>query len=435
MGGLCIEHGRWVDFRGMLREERVVVRDGRIRLGVTPESADRVIDAADALVLPGTIDAHTHLREPGQEYKEGIDNGTKAALAGGVTTVLDMPNNVPPTNSARLLAAKAALFRARSRTNWGLHVQAPVDGVDEVDGVDVVDGLGPHASAKVYMAKSSGLPALTDGQTLRKIFLAHRRVSIHAEDETKFLPAERFGPRSHHLQRPREAVASALQRIEEALLALPEGRRPRLVLCHASTREEVAWLSRMKAAGHDVWGETCPHYLLLSEADYVREGPRLKVNPPLRTAEDVAALRCALEEGSLDFVSSDHAPHTPQEKADEASAPSGIPGVEWTMSLLLSLVDTGVLDLKRLVEVASRNAARCYAIADRGEIADGAWADLVVVSKRAGRGKHAVISRAGYDPYPHLALEWAVEATVVSGRLAFMNGKFEEGVRGQEVIV
>jgi dihydroorotase len=425
MGGLCIEHGRWVDSRGKLREERLVVRDGRIRLGASPEPADRVIDAAGALVLPGAIDAHTHLREPGQEYKEGIDNGTKAAVAGGVTTVLDMPNDVPPTNSAARLAAKAALFRAKSRVNWGLHVQAPVDEVDDVDA----------ASAKVYMAKSSALPALTETQALQRIFAAHRRVAVHAEDETRFLPAQRFGPRSHHLQRPREAVVSALPKIEEALLALPEGRRPRLVLCHASTSEEVAWLARMKAAGHDVWGETCPHYLLLSEADYVREGPRLKVNPPLRTAEDVAAIRGALKDGSIDFISSDHAPHTPQEKADEATAPSGIPGIEWTMPLLLSLVDAGLLDLTRLVEVASRNAARCYGIAERGEIADGARADVVVVSKRPGRGKHAVISRAGYDPYPHLLLEWAVEATIVSGTLAYLDGKFEEATRGQEVIV
>lgn len=419
---MTLTNGRWPDAHGALREDDLVVQGGRVHLGVRPDPADPVLDARGGLILPGAIDAHTHLREPGQEHKEGIDSGTRAALSGGVTTVLDMPNNAPPITSAGTLAAKAALFRAKSRVNWGLHVQAPV-----------LDAplLGPHASAKVYMARSSSLPAVQGADTLREIFATHRRVAIHAEDESRFLPAERFGPRSHHMQRPRDAIASALRVIEGVLASMPPALQPRIILCHASTQIEVEWLAHVKAMQWDVWGETCPHYLLLSEADYVRDGPRLKVNPPLRTAADVAAVRRGLGDGTIDFVSSDHAPHTPAEKADEVNAPSGIPGIEWFLPALLSLVDLRVLPLARLVEVASASAARCYQLSGRGLIEDGARADLTVVSRH--RATRPTRTRAGYDPFEQLGLEWTVDATLVSGRLAYAGEVFTEGARGEEV--
>ena len=422
MTGMTLTNGRWLDARGALRDGELVVRDRRIRLGARPDPDDPILDARGGWILPGAVDAHTHLREPGQEHKEGIDSGTRAALTGGVTTVLDMPNNTPPITSAATLAAKAALFRAKSRVNWGLHVQAPV-----------LDPplLGPHASAKVYMARSSSLAAVRGADALREIFATHRRVAIHAEDETRFLPAERFGPRSHHLQRPPEAVASALRAIESALESMPPALRPRIILCHASTALEVDWLAHVKAMQWDVWGETCPHYVLCTEADYLRDGPRLKVNPPLRPAADVAAIRRGLADGTIDFVSSDHAPHTPAEKADEASAPSGVPGIEWFLPALLSLVDEGVLPMARLVEVAGASAARCYQLSGRGLIEDGAWADLAVVSRH--RASRPPRTRAGYDPFAHLGLEWKVDATVVSGRLAYAGEVFTEGILGEEV--
>jgi dihydroorotase len=422
MAGMTLRNGRWLDARGATCEGDLVVQDGRIHLGARPDPGDPVVDAQGGWVLPGAIDAHTHLREPGQEHKEGIDSGTRAALAGGVTTVLDMPNNAPPITSAATLAAKAALFRARSRVNWGLHVQAPVE--DRAP-------LGPHVSAKVYMARSSSLPALREAEALRDTFATQRRVAIHAEDESRFLPAGHFGPRAHHLERPPEAVAAALRTIEGVLESMPPGLRPRVILCHASTQIEVEWLRRVRSTGWDVWGETCPHYLLLTEADYLREGPRLKVNPPLRTAADVEAVRRGLAEGVIDFVSSDHAPHTPEEKADEARAPSGLPGIEWFLPALLSLVDQQVLPPSRLLEVSSASAARCYQLSGRGLIADGAWADLAVVSRH--RPVRPLRTRAGYDPFAHLGLEWTVDATVVSGRLAYAGGAFTDGVLGEEV--
>jgi dihydroorotase len=424
---MLIQNARWVDPRGQIQTGSLRIEGDRIRVPPATMAAapgEQVIDGSDLWVLPGLVDAHTHLREPGQAYKEGIENGSKAALRGGVTTLLDMPNNVPPIVTAARLAAKRALFAGRCRAHWGVHVQAPVDDPQ---------ALGPHAAAKLYMAKSSELPAVRDLEGVTRVLSQHRRVAVHAEDESCFLPPASFADgRGHHLERPVAAVKAALQTLETALKNLPEPGRPRLVLCHATTAEEVAWLRRMKASGFDVWGETCPHYLLFTSEDYVREGPRLKVNPPLRSRADREAVRRALVEGELDFVSSDHAPHSPAEKADETHAPSGIPGIDWMAPALLHLIDTGIIDWPRFIQVSSTNASRCYGLESHSGIADGALADLLLVSRNTDLAPPVTL--AAYAPYTALGFAWRVDMTLIRGRVAFDHGRFNDEISGEEVI-
>ena len=413
MADLTLLDASWLGPDGRFHDGTLVVREGRLRLGEEPDPRAPTLDAAGLRVLPGAIDAHTHLREPGQEHKEGIERGTRAALAGGVTTVLDMPDGVPPVDSEGTLERKRALFREKARTNWGLHVQAPFAG-----------SAARTASATVSLARTSTLPALRADQ-LAEIFRSHRRVAVFAEDEAKFLPASAFmDKRSHHLQRPREAVASGLMALEKALGSLPAQQRPRVVLCHMSTQLEVAWLERAKSMQWDVWGETCPHYWRLTERDYVLEGPRLKVDPPLRTEKDALAILDAVACGTVDFVSSGHATHAPEEKEDEAGALAGIPGLEWHLPLLLELVDQGHVGWPRLAELAWANAARCYGIRGRAVIAEGMAADLVLVGKASRPGpKPRPITGAGYDPYPGHTFAFQVEATVVGGSLQRSRGE------------
>ncbi|MBI5511858.1 MAG: dihydroorotase family protein [Deltaproteobacteria bacterium] len=420
---MIIDNVRWLDAAGRLRDGPLWLASGRIRLAKPDGELGAVLNGNSGLVLPGFVDTHTHLREPGQAQKEGIDNGSHAACKGGVTTLLDMPNNVPPIVSSDRLAEKRARFAAACRCNWGLFVQAPVADPER---------LGPHAGVKLYMAQASALPALSDLDAVADVLGRHPRVVVHAEDETRFVPATSTTLRPHHERRPREAVLQALATVEQALASIPEARRPRLILAHAATLEEVRWLQRMKAAGFDVWGETCPHYLLLTEADYLREGARLQVNPPLRTPADRDALLAALADGTLDFIGSDHAPHTPAEKAAAAGAPSGIPGIEWLAPALLHLVDRGLFDLARLNAITSANACRCYGIRERGAIADGRIADLVLLTPEAAAGKP--ITRAAYEPFAHLPLRWRTEATLVNGALAYHHGRECPPTRGQEVV-
>ena len=424
---MLIANARWIDAAGCPQTGALRIDDGRVYPEVgagLSHGAPEVLDAAGLLILPGLVDAHTHLREPGQAYKEGIANGSRAALKGGVTTLLDMPNNVLPITTSARLAEKRALFRRDCRTHWGVHVQAPVADPE---------ALGPYASAKLYMARSSELPAVRDLESVTLVLSQHRRVTVHAEDETCFLPTSAFEtPRTHHLQRPVAAVTAALQTLERALEDLPETQRPRLVVCHVTTAVEVAWLRRLKASGLDVWGETCPHYLLFCDEDYVREGPRLKVNPPLRSIADREAVRQGLAEGVLDFVSSDHAPHAPMEKVDEARASSGIPSIEWMAPALLHLVDRGLLTWSRFLQVSSVSACHAYDIRDRGEIAAGKIADLILVRREPDLSPP--LTRAGYAPYAALGFAWRVEKTLVRGRVAFERDGADSPILGEEVI-
>lgn len=419
---IVISPARWLTPRGDLVSGRVVVEDGRIRL-LSP--ADAIppcpvwIDGSDSLVLPGAIDPHTHFREPGQARKEGIRNGSRAALKGGVTTVLDMPNNRPPITTETRLVAKAARFRREALVNWGLHVMAlPRHGPPGV----------PFASGKIYMARASTVRPVRSEAAIRKVLTRWPLVTVHAEDEAEFLEDDRHRP--HHERRPRAAIVRALATLQRCLETV--GKPVRLVLCHVSTAEEVAWLQRQKRRGFDVWAETCPHYCVFTQDDYLAHGAPLQVNPPLRTEEDKAALLDAFQEGVIDFVASDHAPHLPAEKAAPLP-PSGIGGIEWMTPVMLHLVDRGLLSLRRLHDVRVA-AARCFGIRCREGIVDGASADFTIV-RRGHRGpQDRVVTRAQSAPYESLGLEWTVHATLVNGRLVYRDGEIVDCVQGKEVI-
>ena len=392
--------------------------------------AARKIDAGGMFLVPGLIDAHVHLREPGQTYKEGIANGTAAALKGGVTTVLDMPNNLPPITTPELFEEKCARFAAKSRVNYGLFLQATAGGL-----------RAPRTAAgvKIFMAKGSVLDAISGVDALAAVFRAQDRVVVHAEDEREFFHSveksfPQCGKNVHHLKRPKAAVATALKTIEAAWRKVPEAGRPRLVIAHVGTAEEIAWVGRMKRLGHDVWAETCPHYFLFTEKDYLEQGGWLQVNPPLRGEEDRAAVYEAVVNGGIDFVSTDHAPHAPAEKGSEAP-PSGIAGIEWLGPILLTMAKRGEITWGRYLELSGRNAAQCYGIEGRGGIREGAWADLVLVEagKREGKKPERIVTRAAFHPYRQSEFSARLRAVWVNGRTAWVDGRVRRGVKGEEV--
>ena len=418
---LRIDHATWLRADGTTGRGTLLATGDRVRLlpkGAAAPSADVVIDGTGGVVVPGLVDPHTHLREPGQATKEGITNGTRAALAGGVTTVLDMPNNRPPTSTAARLEAKRARFRRKSRVHWGLHVQA-----SEID--EVLD-MARIASVKIYMARSSTDTALNAPGRLREIFASTPRVAIHAEDEAQF-PTGAEGP--HDMLRPREAVRTALRKIEDTLEALSPEDRPRVILCHIATADELVWLRHMKARGFDLWGEAVPHYTVFTREDTLRLGGRLHVNPPIRTAADRDAVLRGIADGSIDFAATDHAPHTPAEKSS-AFPPSGIAGIEWLGPWLASLVDRGHIDWARFLDLGARRAAACYGFEVAAGVEEGAVADLALL--RPGN-RRRVVTKARWNPYRDHPLGWTVAATVVRGQLAQLDGSFPGDIRGTEV--
>ena len=428
-----IVNARWLAPDGAWTEGIIDVVQGRLRLlpGALAPASPEVVDAAGKLILPGFIDPHVHLREPGQIHKEGVLNGTRAALAGGVTTVLAMPNNKPPTSTARRLEAKRARFRRKSQVNWGLFLQATPRHSSSVEAAAMAPGI---CGLKVYMAKSSAHPGVTEPRDLVALFRAWPVVAVHAEDDTCFCDGH-YDMRNiaHHVHRPRGSIQGALGKIEYALRQLEPAERPRVIILHAATTDEVSWLLRMKADGFDVVGETCPHYLLFTSADQIARGGELKCNPPIREAIDRMALQDGLASGAIDFLATDHAPHAPAENALPDTPPSGIAGIEWLWPLLLHARDQGWVADSQLTRIACAAAARCYGIPGRDGIIDDNAADLVMVEHAPRDPFPPVITKAGLTPFASIPLAWRVRATIVNGTLSYLNGHFTGACGAQEV--
>lgn len=411
-GSLLMPDGR-IEREDLLIEKGKIVRTGRIFV----QEDMSVLDVSDSLILPGMIDPHVHFREPGYVAKEGIENGSKAALKGGVTTVFDMPNTHPPCDMAAVFEEKRALFAEKSLVNWGLHFMASPGMVHIPESAVAV---------KVFMARSSSRSAYTKEEELAVIFRKASRVAIHAEDEACFT---RENP--HHLRRPRKAIRSALETIKRVMLLLNKEERPRLILCHASTIDDVQWLAEMKNDGFDVWGETAPHYLWFTREDEQAHGAQYRVNPPLRDPVDREALRQAVKDGIIDFIGTDHAPHTPAEKKGP-NPPSGIPGIEWVVPAIIELVEQSVIPWSRISCLTRTRASECYRIENHEGIRKGSVADITIVKKEKDKGP--ILTKAGYNPYEHISLSYRVDKVLINGNPVYTDYTFDSQFNGKETL-
>jgi dihydroorotase len=385
-----------------------------------PATAAREVDIAGKLVLPGLIDAHVHLREPGLTHKEDFASGTRAAIAGGVTTIAVMPTDEPWTSTAALLAQKRSLAEGRIHCDIALQAAAPRD----LDGLPAMAEAGAisfeiftadvghdflHASAaEICMAvravdRVGGLAAVSPGE--ESILSALRRPpgASTARDYVAMYPA----------------LGEALGVARNCAIAADVGAR--VHIRQVSSALAVDAMRRMKGMA-DLTIETSPQCLLLTEDDYPRLGPGAKSSPPLRRAADVAALRLALRDGTVDMVVTDHAPHTMEEKAahprDFASAPGGAPGVQTLLAAMLSLVDAGAITLCELVRLCCAAPARRFRVDDRkGFVRAGGDADLVILDpRRQGVVRNAdQISKAGYTIFDGLAVSATVERVFLRG--------------------
>ncbi|MDD3806848.1 MAG: dihydroorotase family protein [Candidatus Marinimicrobia bacterium] len=418
---ILLKNGTLLYPHGAMKKEDLMIENGKIREidnSLSVYSGIHEIDVTGGLLLPGMIDPHVHFREPGFLEKEGIDNGSKAAIKGGVTTVFDMPNTNPPCDNLQAFEEKRSLFQEKSFVNWGLHYMA-----------SPTMGMLPEKalSAKIYMARSSSQSAWNDFNSLKTIFQKSPCVTIHGEDEKYFI----HNP-CHSHRRPRKAIQEALKTIKDVLINLSEDERPRVILCHASTVDDVSWLKEMKAKGFDVWGETAPHYLWFTADDEEKYGAKYQVNPPLRNSQDREALRQAVKEGILDFIGTDHAPHTPAEKAS-SNPPSGIPGIEWAMPAILELAEQQIIPWSRIIPLIYSKSCQCYKLSGYSGLNSGGWANVVVL-KKTKKFSDTLVTKAGYNPYEHLRLTYSVDKVFVNGNLVYDEGQFKNLEKGKEIV-
>jgi len=434
---LLVRGGRVVTPEGVARAD-VGVRDGRVAAvaGLADASADEVLDARGACVLPGGVDPQVHLREPGLEHKEDLATGTRAAVLGGITTVLDMPNTLPPTTDADALADKRRRASGRVWCDVGFFVGATPENAEALAELETLPGC---VGVKIFMGKSTGDLLVDTDADLRRVLASGRgRVAVHAEDETRLrerrqaLDLRGGGVALHPAWRDVESAVRATRRL---LAAAREAGRPVHVL-HVTTAEELELL-----AGHrDVaTAETTPQHLTLAAPECYRElGTRCQMNPPLREARHREALWRGLERGVLDCLATDHAPHTLEEKARPyPESPAGMPGLQTLLPVMLDHVAAGRLPLPALARLCAAAPARIWGLADKGRIVPGADADLAVVDPE---GVHELrdadmASRCGWTPFHGRRVRGRVVATVLRGRVVAREGEILGAPSGRVVRV
>jgi dihydroorotase len=419
---LVIRNGTIVNQDGMW-EGDIGIRGGRIASlgGIAAEAAAACFDARGLHILPGVIDSHVHFREPGGEDKEDLESGSRAAVLGGVTAVFEMPNTAPPTTAAAALADKLARARGRMFCDFAFYPGATTGNIDDLPELERMEGV---AGIKVFMGSSTGTLLVDDPALLRRLLaITRRRIAFHCEDEARL--NERKGlrregdPASHSEWRDTEAAIMATR----ALLQMARETGARVHILHVSTGEEMALL----AAHRDLaTAEVTPHHLMLATPGaYQALGTRAQMNPPLRDAAQQAALWEALRQGIPDTIGSDHAPHLLSAKASPYPAsPSGMPGVQTLVPLMLDAVNAGRLTLQRFADLTSSGPARVFAIAGKGRIAAGYDADLTIVDMKARRTitDNWIASRCGWTPYDGWSVTaWPV-ATIIRGRTVMRDG-------------
>jgi dihydroorotase len=421
---LLVKGGTCVGPSGIGPED-IGIRAGRIvALGsLAPASADEVLDARGLHVLPGVIDTQVHFREPGLIHKEDLATGTRAAVLGGVTSVFEMPNTVPPTTTAEALDDKLHRARGRASCDYAFYVGATGENADDLAALEDTPGC---AGVKIFMGSSTGSLLVPDDAGVRAVLRAtKRRVAVHAEDEErlrdrKAVYAEPGRPESHPVWRDPETALRATRR----LLSLATECRRLVHVLHVTTAEEMEIL----AAYRDVASvEVTPQHLTLEAPDCYRHlGTLAQMNPPIRDGRHREALWRAVAEGVVDVIGSDHAPHTRDEKARPyPESPSGMPGVQTLLPLMLDHVHAGRLSLARLADLTSAGPARVFGLPGKGRIGEGADADLVLVDlARSETITNArIASRCGWTPFHGQTVTGWPVATVLRGRVVVRDGE------------
>lgn len=408
----------------------VLIEGDRI-VGIDPPPAahvDERVDATGLHLLPGVIDDQVHFRDPGLTHKEDLRTGSLACAKGGVTTFLEMPNTKPTTTTVAALHDKLALAASKCVVNFGFYIGATVDNVEELKQARRTPGI------KIFIGSSTGNMLVDDQPALERIFgETTLPICAHCEDEaTVRANAARLGGgrevADHSQIRDHAAAVIATRRS----IDLAVRHRHRFHVLHVSTADECEVLREH----HDlITAEVCPHHLLFNVDDYARLGTRVQMNPSIKTAADNAALWQALQDGRIQVVATDHAPHTLEEKAQPyPKSPSGLPAVENSLALMLTSVNQGRCTLEQVVRWMCESPARVWDIVGKGRIAEGYDADLVLVdlNKSATIRDEEQVTKSRWSPWHGVTLTgWPVR-TWVLGREVFRDGRIDDTARGRE---
>ena len=437
MNSLLVLNAKIVN-EGSCSESDLLTRNGRIeRIGPDLSSlvADEVIDASGLHLIPGLIDDQVHFREPGLTHKATIATESRAAVAGGVTSFMEMPNVSPPTTSMERLHEKLAIAGRDSIANYAFYLGASNDNLEDVKAAPPQEIAG----IKVFMGSSTG-NMLVDDETVLEGLFGHAPclVASHCEDTPTILRNEAIARAEYGDEVPFHLHAEIRSReacLRSSSLAVELARRhdARLHVLHLTTAEELDLFDTGPVADKKITAEACVHHLYLEEDDYENRGAMIKCNPAVKTAKDRKALLQALNDDRIDVVATDHAPHTRDEKqADYFQCPSGLPLVQHSLPILVELYREGQLSLETIVKKTSHAVADLFQIEDRGYLREGYWADFVLIDLNQPNQvkRENLLSKCGWSPFEGETFGSTIDTTVVSGKIAWRRGRLREATRG-----
>ncbi|MEI0537844.1 dihydroorotase family protein [Brachyspira pulli] len=364
---------------------------------------DNIIDANYNYVIPGIIDPHVHMRDPGLTHKEDFNSGSKAAARGGVTTFLDMPNTIPNTISKENLLSKKSMMIGKSYVDYGFHFGgSKTDNSDDIKNI-----INDAASTKIFFNASTGNMLVEDDKILEKLFEVSKIVTVHAEDKM----------------------------VDKAISIAKKTNTP-LYLCHLSLESEINSLKKAKDSGMIIYGEATPHHLFLNIEDVNKNDKNkmlLRMKPELREKKDNEALWKAILDGTIDTIGTDHAPHLISEKMEKLTF--GIPSVEHSLELMLKKVNDNTIDLQLLTKIMTENTSKIFGINNKGLLQENYDADFVIIdlNDNSEIEEKDIITKAAWSPYLGFKRGGKVLTTIVRGNIVYNNGVFSDTIIGKEI--
>jgi dihydroorotase len=440
MNSLLLANAQLVN-EGRIVAADVLVRGDRIeRVGMGPVPAGTTtIDLNGKHLLPGLIDDQVHCREPGLTHKATLATESLAAVCGGVTSFLDMPNTQPPTTDRAALAEKRRIAAATCHVNYGFYLGATNANLEEIKRAGPADACG----VKVFMGASTGNMLVDDAKTLEGIFAEARLpIATHCEysplifeNEKRY--RERYGDAVPMEAHPLIRSAEACYRSSSMAVGLAKKHGARLHVLHLTTARELELFEAGPIAAKRITAEVCTHHLWFEQSSYAVLGAKIKCNPAIKTAADREALRAAVVDDRIDVIATDHAPHTLEEKARSYfEAPSGLPLVQHSLLMLLEQHAQGLFTLPKIVEKAAHNPALLFGIAERGFIREGYYADLVAVDLQARTRVDAaqVRYKCGWSPFEGMEFRGSIVLTLLNGVPVYRDGQPVAGPRAARAL-
>ncbi|MEQ8926881.1 MAG: dihydroorotase [Fulvivirga sp.] len=411
----------------------------KIEADISANSADKIIDANGNYLLPGLIDDQVHFREPGLTHKATIFTESRAAVAGGVTSFMEMPNTVPNALTQELLADKYAIGANDSLANYSFFMGASNDNLEEVLKTNPKDVCG----VKVFMGSSTGNMLVDDEKTLEGLFSkVSMLIATHCEDEETIkkntkIYKEKYGENVPMECHPEIRSEEACYASSSMAASLAKKHGTRLHILHISTEKELSLFDNsIPLAQKRLTAEACIHHLWFNDSDYKEKGSLIKWNPAVKKASDQKAILQAVLDNRIDVIATDHAPHTLEEKSNTYfNAPSGGPLVQHSLVALLEMYHQDKISLEKIVEKAAHNVAILFQIEKRGYIREGYFADLVLVNLNSPWevSKNNILAKCGWSPFEGAKFQSQVTHTFISGHLAYEYGKFDESNLGMRL--